>query len=121
MGVRIASRVAVGCKARGRPSCETGSARSASHHEDADEITLKLQTDTQPGDTLVQTWPAGGKPRVTKLAAKRIVRLEWNLARLFPGQFGKPGTYWLQLDGPAGGDGRSLTIEVEPASGATKP
>jgi len=63
----------------------------------AEAMTLKLQTDTRPGEDL---WPAWKPPPAIPLKPGMQLAFDWDLQKLFPGAFVKPGNYWLTLDAP---------------------
>jgi hypothetical protein len=63
----------------------------------AEAMTLKLQTDTRPGEDLAPAWTPPG-PITLKPGAQ--LGFDWDLAKLFPGELVKPGSYWLTLDAP---------------------
>lgn len=62
-----------------------------------ESVTLKLQTDTRSGEDFAPTWTP---PKTLKLEKKAQQAFDWDLAKLFPGQFVKAGHYWLTLDAP---------------------
>ena len=64
----------------------------------AEAMTLQLQTDTRPGEDLSPSWTPPPSITLTP-GAKRA--FDWDLAKLFPGAFVQPGSYWLTLDAPA--------------------
>jgi len=72
------------------------SGKAAVFHADA--MTLKLQTDTRPGEDLAPTWTP---PASLTLHAGAKHAFDWDLTQLFPDAFKKPGNYWLTLDAPA--------------------
>lgn len=63
----------------------------------AEAMTLKLQTDTQPGEDLSPAWTP---PNAITLPPGAKQAYDWDLAKLFTGAFIKPGSYWLTLDAP---------------------
>ena len=65
----------------------------------AESLALTLRTDTKPGEDFAPAWAAPLEPITLGPKADQV--LDWDLARLFPGQLIEPGTYWLTLDAPA--------------------
>jgi hypothetical protein len=76
----------------------------------AESLTLTLRTDTRPGEDLSPTWTPLA-PLTLDAGTQR--GFDWNLRELFPGEFAKPGTYWLTLDAPAALGLHAITIAVQ--------
>ena len=75
-------------------------------------VTLKLQTDTRPGDDLAPTW-GKGQPKLVTMKAGAKLAFDWDLAALFPGDVVKPGHYWLTVQGPGALSEPQITITVQ--------
>jgi hypothetical protein len=76
----------------------------------AEAMTLKLQTDTRPGEDLSPAWTP--LPAIT-LKPDTQLAFDWDLAKLFPGVFVKPGSYWLTLDAPGAMGRHWISIAVK--------
>ncbi|HVM95260.1 MAG TPA: hypothetical protein VMT89_02670 [Candidatus Acidoferrales bacterium] len=72
------------------------SGKKATFH--AESMTLKLQTDTRPGEDLAPQWTP---MQSLTLDPGTQLGFDWDLTKLFPDAFLKPGNYWLTLDAPA--------------------
>ena len=76
----------------------------------AEAMTLKLQTDTRPGEDLSPVWTP---PQAITLEPGAQLGFDWDLAKLFPGSFVKPGNYWLTLDAPGAMGLHWISIAVQ--------